>query len=484
MPAPGRMPLPPLFVLAVMTRGRYDFARRLGNFSSCHQQAQPMAPPLLSPTSRTVGRLFTLLIIALLATFLRFFGPPAGMKADTMLLGFLLLAAFVAGDLARELRLPRITGYLLIGILLGPSVLGLLPEQTVVNFEIINGTALSVIALQAGSELRLAGLRERFAGIGAITASQIVITLVGIVATVYVAQGLFPLLSGQSNRTILAIALIFGIVAVANSPATTVAVITEMKARGQLADTVLGVSVLKDVILLLLIAVMVPAAAVLVDPAHGFDFAELRDISTQILAALALGSVVGGSIGLYLLKVDRRPILFVLAIAFIIVELSRALGFQSELYILMGMAAGFVVQNLTDQGSKLVDALEANALPVYALFFAVAGGALDLSVIPQVWQAGLVIILARAALIYLSTGLGARLARETETIRRFAWQGFLAQAGVTLALAIIVRDRFPVWGPQVAAIIIAMIAVNQLIGPPLFRLALVRAGETRLGSAR
>jgi Kef-type K+ transport system membrane component KefB len=175
--------------------------------------------------------------------------------------------------------------------------------------------------------------------------------------------------------------------------------------------------------------------------------------------------------------VGKQLILFVLAVAFGIVEASRALGLESEFYILASMAAGFVVQNFSAHGPKFVKALEANSLPIYALFFSVAGADLDLGEIPAVWQIGLLIFATRVVLIYSSTYLGARIVGDSASIRQYAWMGFLAQAGVTLGLATIVRDRFPAWGTEVAAIIVALIAINQLVGPPLFRFALVRGGE-------
>jgi hypothetical protein len=236
-------------------------------------------------------------------------------------------------------------------------------------------------------------------------------------------------------------------------------------------------SVLKDVALLLMIGVVIPAAVVLEDPTRAFDLDQLLEISLAIVMALLAGTVVGWLIGLYLEHVGRQVILFVLAVAFAVVELTRFLGFESEFYILMSMSAGFVVQNYSVHGPKFVEALEANSLPLYALFFAVAGADLDLGAIPMFWQAGLVIIIARCALIYVSTGLATAMAGDPPLIRRYSWMGFLAQAGVTLGLATIVSARFPTWGGDVAAIIIAMIAVNQLIGPPLFRFSLVRAGE-------
>ena len=126
-----------------------------------------------------------------------------------MLLGFLLLAAYVSGELAREFALPRITGYLVIGLLLGPHVFGLLPKRTVEDFTLINWIALSVIALQAGGELRVANIRERFRGIAWTTALQVAVTIVGVGTAVYWARDFFPFLLGQPKRTVVAGALFF-----------------------------------------------------------------------------------------------------------------------------------------------------------------------------------------------------------------------------------------------------------------------------------
>lgn len=430
-------------------------------------------------TVRTIGRVLTLVVISLLAAFIRLLGPEPGVASGTLLLGFLLLAAFVAGELARELRLPRITGYLVIGILFGPYVIGLLPKQTVRDFRLINGVALSLIALQAGGELRMQRLRERLLSIGAMTLYQTIIITAGIVAAVFLFRGFFPFLAGESTRAILAVALILGLVAGALSPATTIAVVTEVRSSGVLTDTVLGLSILKDVAILVLIAVIVPTASVLVDPAAGFDFHQLGEISLTIILALVLGGIVGLLVGLYLAKVNLQPILFVLAVALGVVEFSFALGFKDEFYILMSLTAGFVVQNFSVHGPRFLDALEANSLPLYALFFAVAGADLDLSVIPAIWQAAVIVLVARTVLLYVSTLAGAVAAKDEAIVRSYAWLGCVAQAGVTLGLANIVRERFPEWGEPVTAAIIAMIAVNQLVGPPLFRFSLVRAGEAQ-----
>jgi Kef-type K+ transport system membrane component KefB len=404
---------------------------------------------------------------------LRVPGTPHG--SATLFLGALLLTSYLAGRAARVASLPQITGYLVIGILMGPYVLGIVPREVLQEFRFVNGVALALIALSAGGELRLRSVKSQMLSIGTITAFQIVFMFVLVAVAVYMGRGFIDFLKDQPPRVALAVALLFGLVAIAKSPATTIAVITEEKARGILTDTVLGITVLKDVIILILIAICIPLATTIVDPSGGFSFRDVQEILLEILGSLAVGIALGWLVTLYLRRVREYRILFILGVAFLSVNLGDWLQLET---ILIAMAAGFYVQNFSRQGRRLLHALEANSLPVYALFFAVAGADLNITILKTAWVITTAMIIARAAALWASTYLGARLAGDPPALRRHAWMGFLAQAGVTLGIANIVRERFPVWGVQVAAIIIAMIAVNQLVGPPAFRWALVRAGES------
>jgi len=121
---------------------------------------------------------------------------------------------------------------------------------------------------------------------------------------------------------------------------------------------------------------------------------------------------------------------------------------------------------------------------VYALFFAIAGANLNISILKTAWVIATAMILTRVAALGISTYLGARIIGDPPAIQRYAWMGFMAQAGVTLGIANIVGERFPTWGLQVATIIIATIAVNQLVGPPAFRWILIRAGESHAQNRR
>ncbi len=407
--------------------------------------------------------------------------PGTRYGSATLFLGFLLLASYLAGRAARSAALPRITGYLVIGILVGPYVLGILPMDVLREFRFVNGVALALIALSAGGELRMGTLRARMRSIGLITLLQVLMVFSLVGGVVYSARGMIGFLEGQPPRVALAVALLFGLVAVAKSPATTIAVITEEKAQGVLTDTVLGITVVKDVVILILIALLIPLASAIVDPVGGFSFQAVREILLEITGSLALGTALGWMVTQYLRRIRSYRVLFVLGVAFLSVYLGEELELE---YILIAMAAGFFVQNFSQQGGRLIQALETNSLPVYALFFAVAGADLDITTLRSAWAVVTAILLARAGSLWLSTFLGAGFAHDPPAVRHHAWMGFLAQAGVTLGIANLVRDRFPVWGVQVASVIVAMIVVNQLIGPPAFRWALVRAGECRVPQPR
>jgi Kef-type K+ transport system membrane component KefB len=423
-----------------------------------------------------MARFFTLVVFVGITYALRFLlEPGTGPGSATLFLGFLLLSAYLAGRAAKTVSLPQITGYLIIGIIVGPHALGILSKETVEEFDFVNHVALALIALSAGGELRIASLRNRIRSIAVITASQIIVMFFFVAVAVFLARSSIDFLRNEPRSVALAVALLFGLVAVAKSPATTIAVITEERARGVLTDTVLGITVLKDVIILILIAILIPLAVTIVDPGSGFDLAAAREILMKILGSMALGVAIGWLVTIYLRQIRAYRILFVLGVAFLAVYLGDLLHLE---YILIAMAAGFCVQNFSRQGRRLLHALEVNSLPVYAIFFAVAGAGLDISALRTAWVIATAIILARIVALWTSTYAAAWLVRDPHVIRRYAWMGFLAKAGVTLGIANMIRDNFPVWGESVATVIIAMIAVNQLIGPPAFRWSLVKAGES------
>ncbi len=423
-----------------------------------------------------IGRALSLTaIIGLMFALTRTSPEAASDAAATMQLGFLLVSAYLAGQVARSIQLPQITGYLALGLIVGPYTLGILTVETVERFRLVDEIALSLIALSAGGELRIPVVKERARSIATITAVQVVLVFAFVAFFVFEGRGWIDFLRDRPVRAAEAVAMLFGLVAVANSPSTTIAVITEEKAQGVLTQTVLGLTVVKDVLILVLMALLIPLAAAVMDPALPFSLTAAGEVGAEIMESLVLGMAFGWIVVMALKYLGGRQVLVVLGAAFLSVELAEQFGLE---YILISMAAGFVVQNFSTRGPALLNALETNSLPVYALFFAVAGAGLDIPALREVWRIALLIIVARGVSIYGSTWLGARMAGDGAVVRTHAWTGFLAMAGVTLGIASLIRARFPEIGGQVAAIIVAVIAFNQLVGPPIFRWSLVRSKES------
>jgi Kef-type K+ transport system membrane component KefB len=148
--------------------------------------------------------------------------------------------------------------------------------------------------------------------------------------------------------------------------------------------------------------------------------------------------------------------------------------------MLICLTAGFWVQNFTEGGGKeLMEKIDRSSLPVYVIFFALTGAALDISALRDTWMLALVLVAARGLLIWVGGYLGARASGDPPSFRRMSGLSFITQAGVSLGLAGIVMRRFPDWGPALATTIVAVIAVNQVIGPVGLKVALKAVGEAR-----
>lgn len=392
----------------------------------------------------------------------------------TLALGFLLLASYLGGSIARSVGLPRITGYLLTGLLVGPAVLGLVRADEIEGLRFIGDAAVVLIALAAGGELKLKHLRAERRLLGRLTAGAIILPALAVGGTVLLASGWFPLTRALPWGDRLAIALLLGVVAAASSPAVAMAVIGETGARGPLARTILGVTVAKDVTVIVLFALALTVARGLTSTG-AVDVQFVLMAVFELLGAMALGLVLGWLIAQYLRFVRRHMVLFVVGVAFVTVEAAVLLHLQP---MLIALVAGFFMENVSPvEGTALVQGVERSSLPVYAIFFGLAGAGLHIEALREVWPWVAVLALLRMAALAGAVRWGAR--DGPPALRRYGWLGLVSQAGVTLGLASVLRRAFPAWGVSLETIVVAMIAVHELVGPILFRTALSRAGEVR-----
>jgi Kef-type K+ transport system membrane component KefB len=176
----------------------------------------------------------------------------------------------------------------------------------------------------------------------------------------------------------------------------------------------------------------------------------------------------------YLRLVGKHLLLVLLALGFGLTEFMRYVHIDP---LLSFLTAGFVVQNLSGQGDKLLHAVEQASSLVFIVFFGTAGAHLDLPLLGQLWPIALALCSARALVTVSTAGWSSRIARDVPVIRRWGWSGLISQAGLTLGLSVVIVRAFPEFGEGFRSLVIATVALNEMVGPVLFKFALDRSGE-------
>jgi Kef-type K+ transport system membrane component KefB len=388
----------------------------------------------------------------------------------TILMGFVLLAASVAGSLASRVGLPRITGFLVVGIVAGPSVLALIPAGTLDALRLIDRFALALIAMLAGGELKVKALRPAAKTIAYTTLAVVGVVWIGI-TLVFVPVGYFlPFLDEAGLPGILALGCLLGIWAANSSPDLTVAVIEETGAKDRLTDVILGVTIVKDVVVIVLFTLVLALVRPMLGEAAG-EGGVLLGLGREVGGALVLGAILGWIFSLYLGQQGRQPSYATFIFAYFMVVMADMLHVE---LLLTGVAAGFVIENLSEVGDEMIHGIESVAVVIFAFFFTIAGAALDLRAIGVFWLAALILFSARAFLTFWGASLGTRWARAPVIVRSRTWKGLLSQGGVTLGLLLALHDSFPELGEGVVALGMAVIIGNILGGPILLKRALTQ----------
>lgn len=394
--------------------------------------------------------------------------------------GFLILAAYTVGELATLVRLPRIVGYLVAGVLFGPSMLDTVTYAGVQRLEPVSSLAVALIAFLAGAELRWGEVRQRGTLLLKVMSAELLVGFIALATLIFLVQDFVPFLRDAPRPTVVAAALLFASIAIVHSPAVTMALLSETGAKGPVARTTLGVVLLTDVAVVLLFSATMAVARTLAPPEGTVAVASFGMIVWEIVGAILVGALLGVGVALYLRFVGRELLLFAIIIAFFGLEVAR---FAHVEMLLTLLTAGFVTENVSERGDELRHAVERSAAPIFVIFFALSGAKIDIGTITPLLPLVLPIAFVRGGAIWAGTRLGARWAAAGAAERRYTWMGLISQAGVAIGLATIVADAYGTMGSHLRDLFLALIAVNETVGPILFRRALSRSSELETGGA-
>jgi len=399
---------------------------------------------------------------------------------DTLtIIGLIITLAYLGSKGVQRLGIPQVVGFILVGVILGSSVLNVVPLPLVRELGFISEIALGLIGFDMGSHLRFSELRRLGRSIVAILIGEALGALLLVTAGVY--------LLTRSIHT----ALIFGALAAATAPAATVDVLAEYRAKGPLTTTLLAVVGLDDALALLLFSFAAATAESLLAHTGGLSPAQMLELPLrEIGGALLIGIAVGVPFqwGLNRLKERHAVCGFIVGVVLFVAGLSTSLGVS---LILASMTMGIVVANVKVDNSQYARCVVERVGPLaYILFFALVGARLQVSLLPQMGLLGLAYILLRSTGKFGGAWLGGRLGGAEPTVRNYLGFGLLSQAGVAIGLALSIANRFDAYGEagvqlgqMVINVITATTFVVQIVGPIMVKFAVVRAGEAGKGAS-
>lgn len=397
-----------------------------------------------------------------------------------------IFAGLMLSRLAKKLKLPAVTAYLVAGVLIGPYALGMLgieglgfvSHENVKNFSLISDVALGFIAFAIGNEFRLAQLKKIGKQATIIGIFQAVFTTI-LVDTVLI--GLHFIIP---EKFPLEAAIVLGAVAAATAPAATLMVVRQYKAKGPVTDVLLPVVALDDAVGLVLFAISFGIAK-----AISVGKVDILSVIVEPIAEVVMSLLLGFLMGAIFTYCERffhsRSKRLAMSVAFVLatVGLSKItfeilgvhIAFSS---LLVCMMLGTVFCNMCDFSENLMDRLDRWTAPLFILFFVISGAELELSIFKDITivAIGLIYIVSRCVGKYYGAGISSKLAKCDPNIVKYLGITLFPQAGVALGMAIKAEELGPV-GIIIANITLFAVLVYEIVGPALTKMSLLKAGE-------
>ena len=378
-------------------------------------------------------------------------------------LSIMIFVGMAFGRLAKLCKLPNVTGYLVGGLILGPSVLGIVPAQALEGMNLISNVALGFIAFSIGNEFKLSYFKR--VGVTPI----VIAVLESLLAVVFVVAGL--ILAGFE----VPFALVLGSIAAATAPAATIMVIKQYKARGPMTETLLSVVAIDDATALIFFSICVAIAGAMSGNVSSLAESLLAPL-VEIFGAVLLGFALGL---LFLLplrwfKKSGNRLALIFGFVFLGVGIADLLGVSS---LLLCMAMGAALANFSREADSVMKLADGVTPPLFLLFFVTSGAELQLSVLPSIGLAGVIYVLLRVAGKFSGAWLGGKVCQAQESVRRYLGLALVPQAGVAIGLSLIATTAVPEYGATIRAIILCGTLIYEMVGPALAKLSLTKAGE-------
>lgn len=380
--------------------------------------------------------------------------------------GLALILGILCGKLMNKMNFPSVPGYIIAGLILGVSGINLINSDYLNSLAFISDFALGIIAFNIGSELNFQVLKKMGKSI--------------VIIAIFESLGAFILVTGVllALKQPIANALVLGAVSSATAPAATVMVLKELKAKGPLTSTLLGVVAVDDAVCLIIYAVAASIAKVFIK----HESLTLNKVILlpllEIVGSILMGALLGFALAFLLKQAKNNTELlsFVLGTIILLAGISQWLHLSP---LLACMSLGIVIANFSGNANRVFHKMDDFGPPIIACFFVLAGARLNIGLIPQIGFVGVFYLLFRIIGKVSGAAIGAKIAKAPDAVAKNLGFGLISQVGVAIGLAITVQREFA--GTEMAQIVLTVLLattiITELVGPLLTKKAVIRAGE-------
>ncbi len=397
------------------------------------------------------------------------------------ILGIGVFGGILGASLFQHFRIPQVVGYIAIGLLIGRSGLGVVGEEDIVTLQLFNLFALGLIGFMVGGELRVETLRRY--------KNQFISILLGegmgaFVLTGFLTGGSVWLLTGEGAVS-LAVGIVFGAIASATDPASTMDVLWEYRARGALTTTLIAIVALDDALAMTLYGLGTSAAGILTGEAVSIGRVTVK-IGVELLGAVVLGFLLGLLLNFIFRWMRQKEKTLSTALGAILVAIGIAVAVEMDI-ILATMALGVTLTNLAPRRSReLFSLVRSFSSPIYVIFFVLVGARMDVFRMPPwLWGVAGLYVVGRGLGKMGGAWWGARMMGAPAAVRRYGGMGLFAQGGIAVGLSIMASQHLGSipfspgmnLGDMIVFTVTATTLIVQILGPPLVKLAVKRAGE-------
>ncbi len=396
-------------------------------------------------------------------------------------IGILIIFALIGGKLISLIKFPKVTGYIIVGILIGPYVLGILTVETVEGFVIIRQVAIGLIGYAIGLELKFSKLKKTGKQVAVITVAQALFTALIVFASVYLYMTI------TKGNYILTTALILGAIATATAPGPIIAVVKSYRTKGPVTDVLLPLVALDDAIGIVLFAIALSLGTALITgpvSTSQMILAPLMEIGLSLLFGFLIGLLLQYVVKRFNRESDALLLMIILGLVFLGIGLGIVVHASA---ILLPMTIGVVLTNSVSDKymHRLSKVTELFSAPVLVAFFTIAGAELKLFLLKDVGVLGVVYLVSRVIGKVNGANFSARIMKAPKTVTKYLGLTLIPQAGVALDMALTTQARFmeddlidfSYVGDSIMAIVLGATVIYEVFGLIVVKHALNKAGE-------